>query len=225
MSTQPWLRALIKSNPGLYRSIYDWNLYPHRWALPERLDPNRLPQSVIDVLEKSPRGRNRLSWHHRANLNLDQTFWDFEIPRLRIALLPAASLARLAYFAGAAWNAPTLARIVSKKAYLDLATVIGADTYAYALRRGRSLMTAAGLLVPALRENPAATVTHSGWNMLATAIAGEAPAVVDRLRLKIPVAVSLGSDEKSELSPSQAWTFLQPIIAEQLPIEDNRCFA
>ncbi|MEY4941404.1 MAG: hypothetical protein RIQ93_3139, partial [Verrucomicrobiota bacterium] len=222
---QPWVSALIQSNPGLYRLIYDWNLYPHRWALPERLNPNRLPESLVAVLEKSPRGRNRLSSHHRANLNLDQTFWDFELPRRRIALLPAASLARLASFAGAAWNAPTLARIVSQKAYLELASIIGADAYAYALHRGRSLVAAAGLLLPAVRESPAATVTHSGWNMLATVLDGEDPALINRFRLKTPVAVSLGPVGRSELSPFQAWTFLQPIMAEQLPLEDNRCFA
>lgn len=225
MSTQPWLRALIQSNPGLYRAIYDWNLYPHRWALPERLEPDRLPESIIAVLEKSPRGRKRLSSHHRANLNLQKTFWDFELPRRRIALLPAASLARLASFAGAAWNAPTLARTVTQKAYLDLVAVIGADAYAYALHRGRSLVAAAGLLLPTVRESPAATVTHSGWSILATVLYGEDPALIKRFRLKTPVAVSLKSVERSELSTFQAWTFLQPIMADQLPLEDNRCFA
>ena len=50
MNSPRWFRTLVAGNPDLYRAIYDWNAYPHRWAPPARLDATDLPESFV-VLE------------------------------------------------------------------------------------------------------------------------------------------------------------------------------
>ena len=226
MSTARWVRSLVQGNPELYRQIYDWNTYPHRWALPAWLEGATAPAPVVTLLEKSPRGRARLSRHYCTALGLNDTFWDFEAPQRRLALLPASALTRLAQFAGAALHWSGLSRIVTKQGHQDVAATIGRDAYAFALRRGRLLTTTAGLTASTHAViGPDATLPQAGWKVIAASLAAEPPVILHRFRLKAPRELELGNPSPTDPTPAQAWTYLQPIIADTLTTEERRCFA
>ncbi len=72
MSTHAWFRSLVTGRPDLYRTIYDWNVYPHRWLLPAWMDGGGLPEPVVKLLESSPAGRERLGRHYRRALGLEE---------------------------------------------------------------------------------------------------------------------------------------------------------
>ena len=148
MSTTRWFRSLVRRNPDLYRAIHDWNLYPHRGALPVRLIDAAVPEGVLTLLEKSAAGRARLGRHFRGALNLPTMCWDFQPANLRLALLPAATLARLAMFAGAARLWVRLARVVSRSEQRSLTEAVGSDAYAFALRHGICFGVASEPMIP-----------------------------------------------------------------------------
>jgi hypothetical protein len=223
MSAPVWLGRLLRGNPELYRQIYDWNLYPHRWARPEWLaTAPGLEPGVIQALERTERGRARLSRHGRAALGLTDTFWDFEPRPRRLALLPATTLERLARFAGAVWHWQGLSRMVSQRDHRAVTDRIGTDAHAFALRRGRALLGPAGLPV---RTGPVKTdsdqLTTAGWILIASFLGAEPDPVLARARLKFPRELPPG-----EAAPApQAWALLQPILQETLPASDRPCFA
>lgn len=223
MSTSVWFGSLLKGNPELYRQIYDWNLYPHRWVRPEWLAtvPGAEP-ALVPLLERTERGRERLGRHVRAALGLTDTFWDFEQRPRRLALLPAATLEHLARFAGAAWHWSSLTRMVSQRDHRAVTARIGADARAFALRRGRTLLGPAGLPVPAAPVIPDSDqLTTAGWTLIASCLGAEPAPVLARARLKFPRALAAGE----AVPAAQAWGLLQPIIHETLPASDRPCFA
>jgi hypothetical protein len=222
MSTSRWFSSLLRGNPELYRQIHDWNFFPHRWALPGWLHtvPGVSP-SFCQALEQTPRSRERLGRHVREALGLTETFWDFEPKVRRLALLPATSLAKLAAFAGATYHWSALSRAVSRSAQQAVIARIGADAHAYALRRGRPLLSVAGVTPPSDdRTVDAAQIPATGWWLLESCLATEPAPLLPRARLKFP----------HDLPPTQtapasgAWALLQPLISETLPPADRPCF-
>lgn len=223
MSTPVWFGRLLRGNPELYRQIYDWNLYPHRWARPEWLAtvPGADP-ALFPVLERTGRSRDRLGRHLRAALGLTETFWDLEPQPRRIALLPAATLEQLARFAGAAWHWSSLTRMVSQRDHRAVTARIGVDAHAFALRRGRALLGPAGLPAPATPAAPDSDqVPAAGWTLIASCLGAEPAPVLARARLKFPRDVAVGDP----VPATQAWNLLQPILHETLPASDRPCFA
>lgn len=212
----------------MYRAIYDWNVYPHRWALPAWLETASTPAPVITLLEQSARGRDRLSRHFRGALGLVDTCWDFSLPRRRIALLGAASLERLAFFSGAALLATRIAHAVTRDQRRALTGLIGEPAYEFALRHGRHHRAPPP---PPPRENNGtdlgASVQQSGWKLVCDCVADEAPPVRQRFRLKVPPAIRFPdtSVDARGLHPDAAWDYLQPIAREALSREELSCLA
>lgn len=225
MNTQRWLQSLVVSRPDLYRAIYDWNVYPHRWALPEWMADAMLPTAVVGLLESSSRGRQRLGLHFSRALGLQETWWDFQDPRRRLALLSSAALARLARYAGAALLAGRLARIVAKEERRNLTARIGEDAYAFGMRHNR-VQTVSGV-ASSETGNLAEDVEQSGWKVVFGCLAAEPEAIRARLRLKIPASIPFRASG-SELggdAVSDAWRLVQPVTREALTAEEKRCLA
>ena len=218
-----WLRGLLKGNPELYRQIYDWNLYPHRWARPDWLvSVPGAEGALVSLLERTSEGRARLGTHFRESLGLSDTFWDFEPRQRRLALLPANTLAQLARFAGATYYWNSLTRVVSQQRHQALTARIGADAHAFAMRRGRSLLSTTGLTPPGVSGRPDPDRMHAaGWTVIASCLTGEPAALLTRTRFKFPRGLTL----EENLPPAQAWNLLQPILSETLPTSDRPCFA
>jgi hypothetical protein len=223
MTSPAWFTGLLRGNPELYRRIYDWNLYPHRWALPERIaSMPGIDPAMIRLLERTPRGRDRLGRHVRSALGLEATCWDFESPVRRIALLPSEALARLASFAGAIRHWMSLSRAVSQRDHQAVIARVGAEARIYALRHGRTVLARAAL--PPLNDASAPdwdNLIPTGWSVLQAGLSGEPPAVLLRLRLKIPQGLPAGGAIPSE----GASAVLQALLPDALSAEDRSCFA
>jgi hypothetical protein len=234
-----WLQSAVVTRPDLYRAVYDWNVYPHRWALPVWLEDIEVPATVLSVLERSASGRRRLSRHFVRALGLDATWWDFQEPRRRLVLLSADALARLARFSGAACLGPQLARVVTKDERRAVVARIGEDAYAFGMRRSRMQKTVTPQA--AFAGDLGTTIEVTGWHKIWESLRGEDAAVQSRLRLKMPQEIadvlpvaedrdggveSSNGETSTEHQPEareQTWSFLRSVAAEALTPEENRC--
>lgn len=76
-------------------------------------------------------------------------YWNFSEESQRMALLDAATLRRLGLFFSASAHAEELSRVIVRSEVLKLRQFLGADTFAYALKRGRYQMgSLRSLLLP-----------------------------------------------------------------------------
>ncbi len=221
MTLARWYHSLVRTRPDLYRAIYDFNVYPHRWV-----HASWLETPAPAVLESHPHTRRRLSAYYCQHFGLAETHWDFTALSTRLALLPADSVLRLAQTVGAVRLSHRLARVIARDERRAVITAIGETAFSYALRRARPLTStdaAAG------ETNPASSLTDdilsAGWHSLTTVIAAEPPPVQQRFRLKLPRSLELAHASPDEAAAAEEWKRLQPIAQEILSPEESRCLA
>jgi hypothetical protein len=226
MTSAVWIKEIVVGRPDLYRSIYDWNLYPHRWIPADRLGQSPAP-AVLAALERSSEGRSRLGAHFRRVHGLEEMLWDFAAPRRRLALLGGVALERLARFAGAVRLAPRLARVIEKEQRRELTSRIGEEAYGYALRRA-SLLPGPGPVAPEVTiPSPlASALLPCGWSLLWDCVALEPEALRRRFLLKIPHGVAVGAGAVvTEEVRDRAWDLIAFLTGEVLSREEKQCFA
>lgn len=223
-----WYAAQSKSNPDLFRVIFDFNRRPQFWVHESILEG--MPHTpVVKALAGCWHGSRHLSKWMMRELALDKEddCWDFEEPRRRLSLLGPETLARLARYCGAVLSWPRIVAIIGKAQIQELKAGLGEDAHAFALRRGRMLVPESETVVPENREDP--IVPHAlevGWRLLLTAVGEEEPGLSRRLSLKLPPelpdmklgAVTLEVRER-------AWQRVQKVSPQVLTEGEMKCFA
>lgn len=226
MNSTRWIHSVVNTQPDLYRAMYDWNIYPHRWAAPAWLAQAQVAPEAIALLEQSHGGRRQLSRHFRSFFALNELFWEFQEPRRRLVLLSVQSLENLARFAGASLLAARLARVVTKEDRRLVTERVSARAYDFAMRHGRLRAGTTGLESLASGEASLGdAVEQTGWSVLAACFREEAPAFWQRFRLKTPPERISALPEENQVAQAQAWTFVEPIAREILNREELQCFA
>jgi hypothetical protein len=224
VTTTRWMQSLVKTRPDLFRAIYDWNVYPHRWALPAWLEPIAVAAPIVALLERSSRGRQRLSRYFRHALGLHESTWDFQSPPQRLVLLSAASLQQLAHSCGATVNAGRLARIIAKDDRRTVIARVGEDAFLFALRRGRTFPGVRELeSTVAIEDSLPDAIERIGWRLLLASVNNESPALRLRFQLKIPrhVASLVAADTTPPADAS--WKLVAAVAQEILTPEEKRC--
>ena len=127
-----FLAETIARKPQLFRAMLAFNR-PGTTAVPEEL--SRLGEPV-SLLWKDAAFRR--AWPVKEAVV--EGFWNFSEESRRIALLDAPTLRKLGLYFSAAAHAGELSRVIARRDVLELRQSIGADTLAYALKRGRYQM-------------------------------------------------------------------------------------
>jgi|GEM_PF-1735514 len=228
MSTRGgWYASQAKTNPDLFRVIFDFNHRPQFWLHPEVLA--RFPEAaVIRVLATGTHGHHHLaSWLTRA-LHLDacDPVWDFQEPRLRVALLSPETLTRLARYTGVALCWPRIASIIGRQQIQEIKASLGEDAYAFSLRRARFIVPENEVILPNQETSITDHVMDVGWNVLASSTGDESDAIRERLSLKLPLQVA--KKVRWRVTPElreQAWSRVRQISREVLTAGESKCFA
>jgi hypothetical protein len=225
MTPAGWIKGLVAGRPDLYRAVYDWNLYPHRWIPADRLGAG-IPAAVVAALEASPEGRARLGAHFRRVHGLEETLWDLAAPRRRLALLGTAALERLARFAGAVRLGPRLARVIAKEERRALTAQIGEDAYSFALRRGPLLPGPGALPLETPLDGPLSEVLRRcGWQSVWECVALEPEPLRRRFLLKAPAAAQGLPVPAGDEARDRSWDLVAALAGELLSREEKLCFA
>ena len=228
MSTRGgWYASQAKTNPDLFRVIFDFNYRPQFWLHPEVIA--RFPEAaVIRVLSTGSHGHHHLaSWLTRA-LSLDacDPFLDFHEPRLRIALLSPETLTRLARYIGAALCWPRITSVIGRQQIQEIKASIGEDAHAFALRRARLIVPENEAILPDSETSLIDHVMDIGWDVLASSCSHESDAVSQRLALKFPLQVA--GKVTWRVTPElrdRAWNRVRQISREVLTAGESKCFA
>ena len=232
MTLQNWFASLPKAAPDLFRSIYDFNTRPQDWVHPSLLEG--LPHAkVVEFLSREGVGRKLTGrWiFSQFAVQEDETFWDFEEPRRRLALLDWKSLDEISRYCGATLRWSQIKSIISRSDLQRLKARLGGEVHSFALQRGPLLKAPKGLSSMGeshMDENFAESVWMEGWSMVLRSLAGESDALLKRFRLKLPPDVRNFYPDPGPL-PAEVrdgtWRFVRRIAEEILSDRELQCFA
>lgn len=222
-----WYLSQAKTNPDLFRVIFDFNRRPQHWLHPEVVA--QLPESrVVQILSQSTHGHAHLAtWLTRTfKLDISESIWDFRETRRRLTLLSPATLFQLARFTGAALCWPRLAAIIGKQQIQSLKAALGENAHAFALRRARMIVPETETMQPPQSINLTDHVLNLGWQVVINAAFDEEEAIRKRFALKLPIAVqeNLYAVTTPELR-DRAWSRVRQISREVLTEGEMKCFA
>lgn len=222
-----WYAQQAKSNPDLFRVVFDFNCRPQFWVHSEVIE--RLPEcAVIQALANATHGTTHLaSWLTRTlQLDMHEPIWDFEDPRRRLNLLSSETLTRLASFAGAALCWPRIASIIGKAEIQALKNTLGEEAHAFALRGARFIVPEKDAILPEGDTPIHQHVKDLGWNLITSAACDDADPVQQRFVLKLPSAVASKLIQRVPVEVRErAWNRIRKISAEVLTEGEMKCFA
>ncbi|MBV8586858.1 MAG: SctK family type III secretion system sorting platform protein [Verrucomicrobia bacterium] len=223
-SCTSWLTQVAKTQPDLYRSIYDFNLRPQFWVHPTRLAS--VPASACcQKLSGIARSEPIISRSLRTHFELDQIpWWDFRINYLRLALLAPERLQLLAAYCGAVMHRTMLTRLISRADRLRAKELLGPGPIEYAIRRGQLLLTG-DLRAFSANEGELAQVVTAGWKLLAQILSGEAEGVRTRFHLKQDPATLVSVQTGRATAPELGWQLAWRIGQEVLNPQEIKCLA
>ncbi len=222
-----WYAAQSKKNPDLFRVIFDFNRRPQNWVHAEVL--GALPHAkVVTALSGSYHGSAHLAEWVTKELGLEsaEPCWDFEDKWQRLALLSTETLGRLARFCGAALSWPKISSIIGKVEMQEVKAALGDDAHAFALRRGRLLVSAEEAVLPEGQDPLAPHTLEVGWRLVMTAMGEVTEPLRQRFELKMPPGLP-----KMNLGPvapelrERAWQRVSKVTPEVLTEGELKCFA
>lgn len=155
-----------------------------------------------------------------------RTFYHFEEPRLRLALMEGRVLNELLTKVGAVYYSERIGRIILKREVLDLKKSIGEDIYFFATKKASLIKNLAPKIeTPELKELTRDDLMEVGKLCLEICFAGEDKALTDRLILKMPSKLEWDFERPiSEGAKMQAWKFLHRILIKEINPDLEICF-
>jgi hypothetical protein len=189
----------------LFPLVFAFNYRPSRY-LHESWADRIFPPGLFAALAACERAHPRLSAYIlEAGGLADRVELDFSSPLRRVALLDGAAIMRAARLLGVAMNWAWMRRVIDRATRAQLAEAIGEPAYRYALERAPFLGLAERhpFAADPTAGDFAGHFDRCGGGVLAAHFANEPAAVVERLRLKLPVDYPLVPDGLAAAGPPE----------------------
>lgn len=213
---------LLREQPSWIRLIVEFNLLPACYIHRTWVEHLATPE-LFEALKLQPRARARLSRMLLSEYGLERAYcFDFEEKRRRVALVDGPTLEKLLWFAGIVLNAAKIVRTVDRASVLMYRKALGSEGYFFAVKRAPFLV---GPHATALGESDSGDdfrmhIMSCGAACLAACMAGDPPALKDRLRLKLPkeYASHFRGLIRSERKRETAWTVLRKVLTKEVAV-------
>lgn len=228
MTTASFIKASIKREDNLFSQVYAFNQLISRYIDESHLFEFPYLLKYWESLKKITRIQKKLSNLLLKNFKLEnKSFYNFEDPRLRIALLDAKTLKNLLLYAGAVLYSERINKIILKKDLLSLKESIGEDLYFFAAKKASLLIG----FVPKieLSKNGVAIqkedLFEAGKECLQLCLAQEDENLTERLILKFSKEITWNFNlPASEEQKTKSWNFLYKILVKEVNSEVKQCF-
>lgn len=223
-----FLAHVVRHNRLLWQRILRFNCLLAADICPQRL-ADEVDWGVWQRLCGQPRAESALTAWIAERFGLDaRGYWDFAEPRWRLALLSGAQWARTARLLGVAALQPQLAKLLDGPRVRRARTSLGADDYAFALKRASLLVRQLPpeIEIPPLADDVAAQADDWGWRLLRGCLTGAAPSLLERLTLKLPLDRDVrGGSPLSLVGCTALFAQVQRLIVREAAPEEAACFA
>lgn len=222
-----FVATAVQSNRPLWGLVHRFNCRLAADVHPAHL-ADELDGRLLERLRQSARAERQLTEWITLRFELDpRGCWDFEQPRRRFALLPAAQLERLVRLVGISALHRQLARIVLGPQIRRLREALGEADYQFAIKRASFLVRQfpAELEPQTLAEDVLAQAAGLGGQVLRGCLAGAPPAVMDRVALKLPPEWDLRRVAPlAEEAVQSAFRLAQRVLTFEVAPELAPCF-
>lgn len=239
-----FLKDLHLKRSPLLEHILRFNLRPGEDVHLDRLPPS-LKTARSFLLPLSVRGRRRFSRLVEACKGFStESFFDFQEPRRRLALLDGPTLDRLATFTGAAACHSALTKCVLGPLVRRLQERLGRDVHAFAVGPAAVLVGTVPQIAPLHLDDPevdpALEIRNLGLAWMARSLDAEPSLLWDRLEQKLtPVADHRGNGPGtapcahpsrhypgiSAITKDQAWRLVSRVLLRKVEPRWVPCFA
>ena len=194
--------------------------FPNRYVHPSWRE-EMLQAPLWELLGANPRTEGRLAAFvtERAGLSLSAAP-AFDTPQARFCLLPWPAIEKIALRIGLVLNAARFGKLIDGKLVARIRRDLGNEAYEFALRRAPLITTQTDPLAPDLAaETPlGGAIERSGINYIGLALAGVAPELRTRLRLKLPkFHAPLLDAPQGTIAPEAAWQVVRKVVRETEP--------
>lgn len=227
MTTSTFIKSAIERDDNLFAQIYNFNQLISKYIEPTHVVDFPNLAKYWDGFKKIKRVQKNLSALLLKYFNLEnKTFYGFEDPRLRIALLDVHTLNNLLLYTGAVLYSERISKIILKKDLLLLKESIGEEIYFFATKKA-SLLIGFAPKINLITDTPISkeTLLEAGKETLQICLAQEDPGLTKRLILKFPKNISWNFEVPvSEEQKTKAWNFLYKILIKEVNPEVKRCF-
>lgn len=227
MTFTSFIKSTISREDRLFLTIYRFNEMISEYVEKSHVSIPYLANQW-DYLVSLERLQKKLSRLLLKHFNLEnQPFYQFEDPRLRIALLDRSTLDNLLIHAGAVIYSERISKLVMKKDVLALKESIGDDMYFFAAKKA-SLLTGFAPRVMLPEESTPITkdaLFEAGKQCLQMSLVHEDERLLKRLVLKFPKEIqwdflSLVAEEQK----TKAWNYLYRILVKEVKPDIQVCF-
>lgn len=217
MNTDAWIQ-LIRHKPALMQMVHRFQFRPATY-MDQGYYRNWLPTDSLPQLLASSRGEQRLSELIQQRFALGNDYADFVQPRLRLALLDAATWNRLLAVAVPTMVSSLVAREIRRDAVLSWKQALGEAGYLFAVKRASTLIPQQ-TLTEVLKDFDSTAATNPDrlrWRPLELCFGGEPLALVSRLRIKFPREAELNLNRPVEANQRDAaWKILKKLLLSEV---------
>lgn len=227
MTFTSFIKSSLYRKDGLFLAIYKFNQRISEYVHKSHISSLPFINQYWDNLKSISRIQSKLSQLLLNYFNLfDRPFYQFEEPRLRIALLESKILNSLLIYAGAIIYSESISKLVAKKDVLALKESIGENLYFFVSKKA-SLLTGFAPKIP-LSQDISITrqvLFEAGKQCLQMCLANEDENLLNRLILKFPSEINWDFQTPIlEEQKTKAWNFLYKILIKEVQPEAQVCF-
>lgn len=228
MTFSSFIKSAIARDDNLFTQIYRFNELVSEYIDKSHLESFPDLMSIWDSIKNVKRIQKKLSKLLLKYLKLEnKSFYAFEEPRLRIALLDSKTLNDLLVYTGAVIYSELISKIILKNDVVTLKESIGENIYFFATKKA-SLLIGFAPKISLIRENQAitkSTLFEGGKKCLQLCLAREDEGLLERLILKFPEEIQWDfTSEIVEEQKTKAWNLLYKILIKEVNPEAKKCF-
>lgn len=217
--TDAYLKTTAQKAGETFALIHEFNLEPARY-LHYSWAETMMQGTLYEYLIKSRRGERIVSRQILKNHNLENAFYfDFSHNLKRLALVDSKTIQTLFFLVGVGLCHMHIRHMIQKDALDSLKKTIGEDAYRFATRTAPLLVGNQQFdFLPQSELMPdKESFSLLGAKCFSAFYSGEAPALIQRIRLKLPRHLNLNFDiQVSRIVKDKIGKLLKKILLQEV---------
>lgn len=223
MTLDLFIKRSLHREDQLFPKVYSFNYHISTYIDPSYLDDDI--RAIFFKIKDVSRVKLKLSDYLVTKFGLDDLgYFDFEEPRLRLALIDKKILFKLLMFAGAVYYSDLISKVIKKDDLGMMKKGIGEEVYFFATKRA-ALVKALAPKISFEGEPTSEAIFEAGKHILEICLSHESGKLLKRLALKFPKHLHWNFGRNvEEAEKTRAWQYLQRLLFKEIEPGVKSCF-